>query len=155
LPIAFIRPGWCTVVSPYTASLVAKKKANQLYYYVVESARVHGQPRIVRQTYLGSAEKVAALVRDRTAPHPPVCHRPRLRAAGGAVARRATHGRPRAEWVHNDPDIDKASVVWAHEMNEAANRELLRYFHDRRVWLLEPDQKPPRLSPYPITEPAQ
>jgi transposase len=52
------------------ASLVAKKKGNQLYYYVVESARVDGQPRIVHQTYLGSAEKVAALVKDRTAPIP-------------------------------------------------------------------------------------
>jgi transposase len=52
------------------ASLVAKKKGNQLYYYVVESARVDGQPRIVHQSYLGSAEKVAALVRDRTAPVP-------------------------------------------------------------------------------------
>ena len=52
------------------ASLIAKKKGNQLYYYVVESARVDGQPRIVHQSYLGSAEKVAALVRDRTAPIP-------------------------------------------------------------------------------------
>jgi len=52
------------------ASLVAKKKGNQLYYYVVESARVDGQPRIVHQTYLGTAEKVAALVKDRTAPVP-------------------------------------------------------------------------------------
>ena len=52
------------------ASLVAKKKGNKLYYYVVESARVDGQPRIVHQSYLGSAEKVAALVRDRTAPVP-------------------------------------------------------------------------------------
>src|SRR5271168_92130 len=52
------------------ASLIAKKKANQLYYYVVESARVDGKPRIVHQTYLGSAEKVAALVKDRTAPVP-------------------------------------------------------------------------------------
>jgi hypothetical protein len=26
------------------AALVAKKKGNQLYYYVVESARVDGQP---------------------------------------------------------------------------------------------------------------
>jgi len=52
------------------ASLVAKKKGNQLYYYVVESARVDGQPRIVHQAYLGSAEKVAALVQDRTAPVP-------------------------------------------------------------------------------------
>lgn len=52
------------------ASLVAKKKGNQIYYYVVESARVDGQPRIVHQAYLGNAEKVAALVKDRTAPIP-------------------------------------------------------------------------------------
>ena len=52
------------------ASLIAKKKGKQLYYYVVESARVDGQPRIVHQTYLGTAEKVAALVKDRTAPLP-------------------------------------------------------------------------------------
>ena len=52
------------------ASLVAKKKGNQLYYYVVESARVDGQPRIVHQAYLDTAEKVAALVKDRTAPVP-------------------------------------------------------------------------------------
>ncbi len=52
------------------ASLIAKKKANKLYYYVVESARVDGKPRIVHQTYLGTADKVAALVKDRTAPVP-------------------------------------------------------------------------------------
>lgn len=52
------------LVLPYMASLVAKKKGNQLYYYVVESARVDGQPRIVHQAYLGTAEKVAALVKD-------------------------------------------------------------------------------------------
>src|SRR5450755_4398488 len=58
------------LVLPYMASLIAKKKANKLYYYVVESARVDGKPRIVHQTYLGTAEKVAALVKDRTAPVP-------------------------------------------------------------------------------------
>jgi transposase len=52
------------------ASLVAKKKGNQLYYYVVESARVDGQPRIVHQAYLGTADKLAAMVKDRTAPVP-------------------------------------------------------------------------------------
>ncbi len=52
------------------ASLIAKRKANKLYYYVVESGRVEGKPRIVRQTYLGNAEKVAALVQDRSAPLP-------------------------------------------------------------------------------------
>ena len=42
------------------SSLVVKKKANQTYYYIVESARVDGKPRIVHQTYLGTAERLAA-----------------------------------------------------------------------------------------------
>lgn len=58
------------LVLPYMASLIAKRKANRLYYYVVESARVDGKPRIVQQTYLGTAERVAALVKDRAAPLP-------------------------------------------------------------------------------------
>jgi len=36
----------CIIVLPYMASIIHKKKANQLYYYVVESARVDGKPRI-------------------------------------------------------------------------------------------------------------
>lgn len=52
------------------ASLISKKKGNHIYYYVAESARVDGQPRIVHQAYLGNAEKVASLVKDRTAPVP-------------------------------------------------------------------------------------
>jgi hypothetical protein len=52
------------------ASLVAKRKGKQLYYYVVESARVDGRRRVVHQTYLGSAEKVAAMVQDRSTPLP-------------------------------------------------------------------------------------
>ena len=52
------------------ASLISKRKKNKLYYYVVESARRQGRPRIVHQTYLGNAEKVAALLKDRTAPLP-------------------------------------------------------------------------------------
>ncbi len=52
------------------ASLIRKRKKNKLYYYGVESARRDGRPRIVHQTYLGNAEKVAALLKDRTAPLP-------------------------------------------------------------------------------------
>ena len=37
------------------ASLVKKKKGHRLYYYLVESARVDGKPRIVHQAYLGTA----------------------------------------------------------------------------------------------------
>jgi hypothetical protein len=41
-------------------SIVGKRRGNQTYYYLVESARVDGKPRIVSQQYLGSAEEVAA-----------------------------------------------------------------------------------------------
>ena len=58
------------LVLPYMASIVAKKKANQTYYYVVESARVEGKPRIINQTYLGTADKIAALIQERAAPVP-------------------------------------------------------------------------------------
>ncbi len=52
------------------ASVISKRKGNKTYYYVVTSARVNGQPRIINQTYLGTAERLAALVRQRSAPVP-------------------------------------------------------------------------------------
>ena len=42
------------------ASIVGKKQGGQTYYYLVESARVNGKPRIVSQQYLGSAAEVTA-----------------------------------------------------------------------------------------------
>src|SRR5438094_7916339 len=57
-------------VLPYMASLISKKKGNKLYYYVVESGRVDGKPRIVQQTYLGTADRLAELLKERTAPVP-------------------------------------------------------------------------------------
>src|SRR6266487_3744141 len=47
------------------ASLVAKKQGQRTYYYLVESARVGGKPRIVSQRYLGSAEEIAARLSER------------------------------------------------------------------------------------------
>ncbi len=52
------------------ASIIAKRQGKNTYYYVAVSKRVDGKPRIVQQTYLGRAERIAALVRDRTAPIP-------------------------------------------------------------------------------------
>src|SRR6201998_4882597 len=52
------------------ASLIKKKKATRLYYYLVESARVDGKPRVVHQAYLGTAEKVAELIEQQSAPVP-------------------------------------------------------------------------------------
>ena len=44
----------------YMPSIVGKRQGNQTYYYLVESARVDGKPRIVSQQYLGSAAEVMA-----------------------------------------------------------------------------------------------
>jgi len=45
---------------PYMPSIVGKRRGKQTYYYLVESARVDGKPRIVSQEYLGTAEEVMA-----------------------------------------------------------------------------------------------
>jgi hypothetical protein len=58
------------------------------------------------------------------------------------------HG-PFDDWVYNAADIDASKVVWARELKSASNQELVRYFRDRQVWLVEPDFEPPRISPYP------
>jgi hypothetical protein len=57
------------------------------------------------------------------------------------------------EWVYNAAGIDRSTVVWAREMDPTSNRTLLRYFPDRRVWLVQPDVQPPRLSPYDASLP--
>src|SRR6202008_5116170 len=62
--------GYFVYVLPSMASLIKKKKGNRLYYYLVESARVDGKPRIVHQAYLGTAEKVAELIEQKSAPVP-------------------------------------------------------------------------------------
>jgi len=41
-------------------SIVGKRRGKRTYYYLVESARVEGQPRIVSQQYLGTGEEVMA-----------------------------------------------------------------------------------------------
>jgi hypothetical protein len=55
------------------------------------------------------------------------------------------------EWVYNEADIDRAKVVWARDMGLAQNKELIDYFKDRHVWLVDADEDPPKLSPYPAS----
>ena len=64
------------------------------------------------------------------------------------VRYRADHD-PLLEWVYNGADIDHQKVVWARDMGAEQNKELLRYFKDRRAWLLEADEVPQKLLPYP------
>jgi len=67
------------------------------------------------------------------------------------IVRYGPSHQPDPEWVYNAADIDASKVVWARDMDERDNQELLQHFKNRHIWLLEPDQTPPKLSPYPLT----
>jgi hypothetical protein len=53
------------------------------------------------------------------------------------------------DWVYNRADIDHAQFVWARDMGPELNRYLLDYFPDRHVWLLQADEGPQAITPYP------
>jgi hypothetical protein len=57
-----------------------------------------------------------------------------------------------SEWVNNLSDIDEQPIVWARDLGQDKNANLLEYFRDRQVWLLEADAVPPRISPYRANE---
>jgi hypothetical protein len=46
---------------------------------------------------------------------------------------------PFEEWVQNRADIDSSKVVWARYVADRGDSDLLQYFKDRTVWLVEPD----------------
>lgn len=74
-----------------------------------------------------------------------------LRARGGrhlVVVRYAADHDPLDEWVANAAEIDAAPIIWAREMDPPSMRALSAYAPDRRVWLVEADTRPPRLSAY-------
>jgi len=56
---------------------------------------------------------------------------------------------PEDEWVYNDADIDNSPVVWARNMKPEENQQLIDYYSQRRVWLLEVNSGHPNLVPYP------
>jgi hypothetical protein len=70
-----------------------------------------------------------------------------------AVVRYAPSHVPFDDWVYNPADINRAKVIWAREMDPGDDTKLAAYFHDRRVWLVEPDAVPPRVTPW-IEPPA-
>ncbi|MGA7926230.1 MAG: hypothetical protein WCA20_09550, partial [Candidatus Sulfotelmatobacter sp.] len=56
---------------------------------------------------------------------------------------------PHSSWVANGADIDGSKVVWANDMGPQQNQELVEYFNDRKVWLVEPDEvRPIKISEY-------
>lgn len=65
------------------------------------------------------------------------------------VVRYSASHDPFQEWVYNSANIDQSKIIWAREMNESSNCELIRYYRNRRVWLVQPDLQPVAVSPYP------
>lgn len=55
---------------------------------------------------------------------------------------------PLEQWVYNTADIDHSRVVWAWDMDAAKNLELIHYYKDRTVWLVEPDSNPANVTLY-------
>ena len=56
---------------------------------------------------------------------------------------------PHIDWIFNRADIDAAKVVWARDMGDLKNQELLLYFKDRQKWQVNADDSSPKLDPYP------
>ena len=68
------------------------------------------------------------------------------------------------EMVHNEPDIDKAEIVWAHRLDAARDARLQAHFAGRRVWEFEwlapqdikdgrSTEQPYRFEPLPLPLP--
>lgn len=57
---------------------------------------------------------------------------------------------PFEEWVYNAADIDRSKLVWARDMGDCQNQDLVKYFRKRQIWLLEPDKNRETLSPYSL-----
>jgi hypothetical protein len=57
-----------------------------------------------------------------------------------------------AEWVYNAADIDRSRIVWARAMPGGKDEELLRYYPNRRAFILDDDGK---LSLEPMNEAAR
>jgi hypothetical protein len=74
-----------------------------------------------------------------------------------AIVRYASKHQPLDQWVYNSADIDGSKVVWAGEVDSTSDRELLDYYQDRKVWLVEPDSTPARIFPYrlPLAPPGR
>jgi hypothetical protein len=66
-----------------------------------------------------------------------------------AIVRYSSLHNPFNEWVYNSAEIDSSKIIWAREMAVANNLELIHYYRDRRVWLVEPDVIPARVTEYP------
>jgi hypothetical protein len=65
-----------------------------------------------------------------------------------AVVRYKKNSQSEYDWVYNDAKIDVAKIIWARDAGASQNKELVNYYPERKVWLVEPDEVPTKISPY-------
>ena len=46
------------------------------------------------------------------------------------------------QWIYNDADIDRSRIVWARDLGPEKDAELIRYYADRDVWMVDPNVEP-------------
>jgi hypothetical protein len=67
------------------------------------------------------------------------------------IVRYSSSHNPFDEWVYNAADIDSSKVIWARGMDAANDLELIHYYKGRKVWLVQPDERPAEISPYMVS----
>jgi hypothetical protein len=69
-----------------------------------------------------------------------------------AIVRYSPDHDPIDEWVHNAADIDASRIIWARAMDPASDLELIRYYNQRKAWLVQPDSPSEQIVPYPLPQ---
>jgi hypothetical protein len=75
-----------------------------------------------------------------------------LQRTGGkslVLVRYGPHHRLDEEWVYNLADVDASPVVWARDMDDTANRELLQNYAARKCWRVDVDSDSITLNQIP------
>lgn len=62
------------------------------------------------------------------------------------LVRYSAEHNPYMDFVVNGADFDEERILWARAMGAEADRSLIDYFHDRRIWLLDGDDPTPQLK---------
>jgi hypothetical protein len=74
-----------------------------------------------------------------------------LERVGGrhvVIVRYDPRGSAQVDWVYNSANIDAQKIIWTRDLGDAQNQKLLNYYHDRRIWVLYPNETPARLEHY-------
>jgi hypothetical protein len=123
----------------FAAGIVLACFAQFTFWYAVRAMNKQGLTRYESWDYLNGKD-----------PHGRTTIRNRLAKEPGKqlvfVHYSPVHGL--SEWIQNDVDLDAARVIWVHDLGDQENQKLLLASPDRKAWMLEPDESPPKLTPY-------